>query len=184
MSQNATPNLNTSTATNRLVDSFGRAHTYLRISVTDRCNLRCTYCMPSEGMKFKKRDQLLSYEEIVRVARLFVSMGINKIRLTGGEPLVRKDLEILVAELAGIDGLNTLAMTTNATLLAAKAVALRKAGMTALNISLDTFRHDRFLEISRRNDLDNVLEGIGAALAAGFAPLKLNMVVMSGVNDD
>lgn len=169
---------------NRLIDGFGRKHTYLRISVTDRCNLRCVYCMPHEGMIWKKKDQLLTYEEIIRVARVFVSMGIEKIRITGGEPLVRRDLEVLIEQLAQIEGVKTLAMTTNATLLAPKVEELRAAGLNALNISLDTFKPERFFEISRRNDLDSVLAGIEAALATGFSSLKLNVVVMAGVNDD
>src|ERR1700679_1634602 len=126
------------TAQNRLVDQFGREHTYLRISVTDRCNLRCVYCMPHQGIEWKKKNELLTYEEIERVARVFAAMGINKIRLTGGEPLVRKELEALIKSLASIDGIKTLAMTTNATMLAGKAKQLRENGLTALNISLDT----------------------------------------------
>lgn len=169
---------------NRLIDGFGRKHTYLRISVTDRCNLRCVYCMPHEGMIWKKKNELLTYEEIVRVARVFVSMGIEKIRITGGEPLVRRDLEILIEQLAQIEGVKTVAMTTNATLLAPKVKELKSAGLSALNISLDTFKPERFFEISRRNDLDSVLAGIDAALSTGFSSLKLNVVVMAGVNDD
>lgn len=169
---------------NRLIDRFGRKHTYLRISVTDRCNLRCVYCMPHEGLQWKDKHELLSYEEIQRVAKVFVSMGVSKIRLTGGEPLVRRELEKLVRALSLIEGVETLAMTTNAVLLAGKAELLKNAGLHALNISLDTFRADRFLEIARRNDLDNVIDGINAALAAGFRSLKLNVVVMAGKNDD
>jgi len=170
--------------TNKLVDSFGRAHTYLRISVTDRCNLRCVYCMPNEGIKWKSNKVLLSFEEIERLATIFVDMGIKKIRLTGGEPLVRRELEVLVGKLREIDGLETIAMTTNATLLAEKAVALKKAGLDDLNISLDSFKPSRFLEISRRDDFYKVMEGIDQAFTVGFRSLKLNVVVMSGVNDD
>lgn len=169
---------------NRLIDRFGRKHTYLRISVTDRCNLRCVYCMPHEGLQWKDKHELLSYEEIQRVAKVFVFMGVSKIRLTGGEPLVRRELEKLVRALSLIEGVETLAMTTNAVLLAGKAELLKNAGLHALNISLDTFRADRFFEIARRNDLDNVIDGINAALAAGFRSLKLNVVVMAGKNDD
>ncbi|HEY9756983.1 MAG TPA: GTP 3',8-cyclase MoaA [Oculatellaceae cyanobacterium] len=169
---------------NQLVDSFGRAHTYLRISVTDRCNLRCVYCMPAEGIKWKSNKLLLSFEEITRLAEIFVDMGISKIRLTGGEPLVRRELEVLVAQLRKIQGLQTLAMTTNAMLLAEKAHALRSAGLDDLNISLDSFRRDRFLEITRRDDLDKVLAGIDQAFKANFRTLKLNVVVMAGFNDD
>jgi GTP 3',8-cyclase len=140
--------------------------------------------MPQEGMIWKKRHELLSSDEIVRVAKIFVALGIDKIRLTGGEPLVRNELLEIVWELSRLKGLKTIAMTTNATLLANKAQALREAGLTALNISLDTFRNDRFFAISRRHDLDKVLAGIDAALKAGFSSLKLNMVVMAKVNDD
>lgn len=169
---------------NRLIDGFGRHHNYLRISVTDRCNLRCVYCMPHDGMAWKDKSELLTYEEIVRVARVFVAMGIDKIRLTGGEPLVRSGLERLVRALANLPGLKTMAMTTNATLLSPKVNALKTSGLTALNISLDTFKRERFLEITRRDELNLVLEGIEAAIAAGFESLKLNMVVISGFNDD
>lgn len=140
--------------------------------------------MPLEGIAFKNKKQLLTYEEILRVARVFVSMGITKIRLTGGEPLVRRDLDLLVRELAALPGLETLAMTTNATLLADKAKLLRESGLTALNVSLDTFRHDRFMQVARRDDLDQVLAGLNAAMALDFPKLKLNMVVMAGINDD
>lgn len=169
---------------NRLVDSFGRAHTYLRISVTDRCNLRCRYCMPADGLVWKKRDQLLSYEEIERLAGIFVSMGIEKIRLTGGEPLVRKDLITLVQKLAKIENLKTLAMTTNATLLAPQAKALRQAGLTHLNISLDSLRKERFEEITRLDSFDDVMSGIMAAIESGYQSLKINAVAIAGFNDD
>jgi cyclic pyranopterin phosphate synthase len=169
---------------NKLVDSFGREHTYLRISVTDRCNLRCVYCMPHEGMEWKPKNQLLTYEEILRVSRVFVSMGINKIRITGGEPLVRKDLEVLIAQLADLNGVHTLAMTTNATLLEPKVQVLHDNGLTALNISLDTFHKDRFEKITRRDDFDRVIAGLNAALKTGFQSVKLNVVVIAGFNDD
>lgn len=169
---------------NKLIDSFGREHTYLRISVTDRCNLRCVYCMPHEGMEWRKKNELLTYEEILRIARVFVDMGINKIRLTGGEPMVRKNLEVLVEQLGALPDLKTLAMTTNGTLLADKAQCLKEAGISALNISLDTFRADRFLAIARRDDLHTVMRGIEAALEVGFDSLKINSVIMAGVNDD
>ena len=160
-----------STATGgKLVDSFGRNHSYLRISVTDRCNLRCTYCMPLEGLVWKKRDELLSFDEILRLAKIFVSMGVNKIRLTGGEPMVRKGLLELVDALGKIDGLKTLAMTTNATLLAPHVKNLQASGMSHLNISLDTFKADRFSSIARQDEkvFDDVMAGINAALAQGF----------------
>jgi molybdenum cofactor biosynthesis protein A len=168
---------------NRLVDRWGRRHTYLRISITDRCNLRCVYCMPAEGNDLKPKDELLSFEEIYRVAKVFVDMGIDKIRLTGGEPLVRKDIEVLVRHLRSLP-IRTLAMTTNAVLLKQKARILKDAGMDALNISLDTLQRDRFIELARRDDFDNVMDGINESIAVGFSSLKLNVVVMSGRNDD
>jgi len=169
---------------NKLVDTFGREHTYLRISVTDRCNLRCSYCMPPEGLNWKEKSEILTYEEIIRIARVFADLGIAKIRLTGGEPLVRKDLHVLVQQLAQLNGIKTIAMTTNAVLLAQQAQALKDAGLTALNISLDTLQSKRFSEITKRDDFDNVMQGIHAALTVGFAPLKLNIVVIKGFNDD
>lgn len=168
----------------KLIDNFGRKHTYLRISVTDRCNLRCVYCMPLEGIQFQNKKNILTYEEIERIAAVFVKLGITKIRITGGEPLVRKNLEWLIASLHRLDGVESLALTTNGTLLAAKAQNLRAAGVSALNISLDTFKKDRFKEIARRDDLADVLRGIEKALEIGFPSVKLNMVVMSGWNDD
>lgn len=169
---------------NKLVDTFGRKHTYLRISVTDRCNLRCSYCMPPEGLNWKDKSEILSYEEIIRIARVFVDLGVTKIRLTGGEPLVRKDLHVLVEHLSQLKGVQTIAMTTNAVLLAGQAQALKKAGLTALNISLDTLQKTRFTDITKRDDYDNVIRGIDAALEMGFSPLKLNVVVIKGFNDD
>lgn len=167
-----------------LVDSFGRKHTYLRISVTDRCNLRCQYCMPPEGIQLKKKDELLSFEEIIRVARILVASGIEKIRITGGEPLVRKSLEELIAGLAKLRGLKHLSMTTNAVLLADKAEALRKAGLQSLNISIDSLHAERFKEITLRDDFARVMAGIEASQEAGFDPIKLNVVVMKGKNHD
>lgn len=169
---------------NRLIDGFGREHTYLRVSVTDRCNLRCVYCMPHDGIEWKNKNELLTFEEIVRVARVFVGMGVSKIRLTGGEPLVRNGLENLIEQLSFIDGLKTVAMTTNATLLADKCAILKQNGLNALNISLDTFKRDRFTEVTRRDDLDSVMAGIESALKIGFDSIKLNVVVISGFNDD
>lgn len=169
---------------NKLVDTFGRKHTYLRISVTDRCNLRCSYCMPPEGLNWKAKNEILTYEEIIRIARVFADLGITKIRLTGGEPLVRKDLHVLVGHLAQLNGIKTIAMTTNAVLLAQQTQALKDAGLTALNISLDTLQKTRFSEITKRDDFDNVMAGIHASLEVGFAPLKLNIVVIKGFNDD
>ncbi len=168
----------------QLIDSFGRPHRYLRISVTDRCNLRCSYCMPPEGIDWLNRSAILSYEEIVRLAQIFAAMGIRKIRLTGGEPLVRRDLPVLVEQLVGVPGIETVGLTTNGVYLADQAAMLKRAGLDALNVSLDTLRRDRFREIALRDELPAVLAGIDAALADGFARLKINMVVMGGVNDD
>ena len=166
-----------------LIDGFGRVHRDLRISVTDRCNFRCGYCMPAEGLQWLSRDDLLTFEEIERVARLLVERyGVDGIRLTGGEPTVRAQLPTLVEMLArlGVD----LAMTTNGVSLPLLAGALRSAGLGRINVSCDSLRPDRFAEITRRPELDRVLEGIDAAVDAGFDPVKVNCVVMRGVNDD
>jgi GTP 3',8-cyclase len=167
-----------------LVDGFGRRHAYLRISVTDRCDLRCIYCMPRMGVAWRPRSEILSLEEILRVARVAISLGIEKIRLTGGEPLVRHNIEGLISELATLPGLQTLAMTTNGTSLAWRARELRQAGLQAINISLDTLRRERFREIALQDRLHDVLAGIEAALDAGFARVKVNVVIMAGINDD
>lgn len=169
--------------TTQLIDGFGRVHRDLRISVTDRCNFRCTYCMPQEGMQWQRREDLLSFEEIERVARIMVErFGVNAIRLTGGEPTVRAKLSILVAKLAALNV--DLAMTTNGVTLPLLADELRAAGLVRINISLDSLRADRFEQLTRRNDLPRVLAGIEAALDAGFSPVKVNVVVMKGINDD
>ena len=176
-----------------LVDGYGRVHRDLRISVTDRCNFRCTYCMPEEGMVWQPRDELLTFEEIERVARVLVERhGFESIRLTGGEPTVRAHLPVLVAKLAalgpsgptergaGVD----LALTTNGATLAAMADDLAAAGLRRINISLDSLRADRFEALTRRDELPRVLAGIDAAVAAGLDPVKLNVVMIRGVNDD
>lgn len=168
----------------KLIDNFGRRHTYLRISVTDRCNLKCFYCMPHEGIKWLEKDKLLDFDEIERVARIFVKMGIEKIRLTGGEPLVRKDLIVLIKKLGKIPGLNCLAMTTNAMLLKDSALELKNAGVTHINISIDSMKKERFTRITGRDGLDQVMAGIEAALKADFPVIKLNVVAISGVNED
>jgi len=169
---------------NRLIDRHGRKHTYLRLSVTDRCNLRCTYCMPPQGIDWTPRAEILSADEIVRLGTIFVGMGITKIRLTGGEPLSRRDVGQIAERLGALPGLKTLAMTTNGISLAKRAGTLRAMGLNALTISLDTLRRDRFKEIAKRDQFDAVMAGIEAARDAGFAPLKINVVVMRGVNDD
>lgn len=172
-----------------LVDSFGRVHRDLRISVTDRCNLRCGYCMPPEGLEWLPRSDLLSFEELERIAAVMVErFGIDSIRLTGGEPTLRAHLDRLVGSLAALrtdgGGRIDLALTTNGVLLEECAVRLREAGLGRVNVSLDTLRPDRFAELTRRDELHRVLRGIDAAVAAGFEKVKLNAVVMRGVNDD
>jgi cyclic pyranopterin phosphate synthase len=167
-----------------LVDPFGRRITYLRISVTDRCDLRCRYCM-AEDMTFLPRGELLTLEELERVAAAFIARGVRKIRITGGEPLVRRDVMTLIRNLGRRldDGLEELTLTTNGTQLARFAPALAEAGVRRINVSLDSLHPDRFREITRRGDLDLVLQGIHAARAAGLA-IKINMVALRGVNDD
>jgi len=167
-----------------MIDSYGRRINYLRLSVTDRCNLRCRYCMPAEGVAKLSHGDLLSYEELYRVAQSFVSLGISKIRVTGGEPLVRKGVVGFLERLASLPGLKELVLTTNGLMLGELAWALRGAGVARLNISLDSLRPDTFARITRGGELARVLEGIEAAERAGFPPVKLNMVVMRGVNDD
>ena len=169
----------------RLLDTFGRVADDLRISVTDRCNFRCVYCMPAAGLPWLARDEVLSFEEIVRVTRVLVEQcGVRTIRLTGGEPLVRKGIEELTGMIAAIDGSLDIAMTTNGILLEEKAEALKQAGLHRLNVSLDTLHADRFKDLARRDALERVTKGLEAARRAGFSPIKLNMVVMRGKNDD
>ena len=160
-----------------MIDPFGRKLSYLRVSVTDRCNLRCRYCMPSGGVTLLRHDDILSYEEIVEVVRAAVSMGVRHVRLTGGEPLTRRDIVDLVSMVAAIDGIDDLSMTTNGTYLAEYAAALAAAGLRRINVSLDTLDPERFAEITRGGDVSAVLAGIDAAGAAGLAPIKLNCVV-------
>lgn len=167
-----------------LIDTFGRVHTSLRISVTDRCNIRCFYCMPNENVVFRPREEILSYEEIERFVRIVVGMGVNKFRLTGGEPLVRSDLDQLVKCLASIPGVEDLALTTNGILLPEFALPLKRAGLQRLNISLDTLREETFQRITRRPGLDKVLAGIEAAIAAGFDRIRLNAVAMRGITEE
>ncbi len=167
----------------RLVDPFGREIRYLRVSVTDRCNYRCFYCMPMKGVAWEAREEFLTFEELTRVIRLFTELGVDKVRLTGGEPLVRRGILDFVRQLSQLPGLNDLSMSTNAHLLADQAEALHQAGVRRVNISLDSLDPDVFREITRNGELDAVLKGIDAALAAGMHPVKLNMVVMKGLND-
>jgi GTP 3',8-cyclase len=169
--------------TEQLVDSYGRRHNNLRISVTDRCNIRCVYCMP-EQVEFLPRAQLLSFEEIFRLVRIAVPLGIDKVRLTGGEPLVRRDLPTLIEKLAGIPGLKDVGLTTNGILLAPVARTLRAAGLERINISLDTMDPARFEQLTRRTGFEQVIEGILAAKDAGFDPVKINAVAIRGFSED
>jgi cyclic pyranopterin phosphate synthase len=167
-----------------ILDSFGRSINYLRISVTDRCNLRCIYCMPPEGVQQMPHSEILSYEEIRTVVRATAELGINRIRLTGGEPLVRAELPKLIKMLSQIEGIQELSLTTNGTILKKYALELKQAGLSRVNVSLDTLKADRFRYITRLGKLKDVLEGIEAAKEAGFDPVKINTVVMRGINDD
>ncbi len=167
-----------------LLDTLQRPLKDLRISVTDRCNFRCTYCMPLDDYDWLEKSEVLTFEEIIRLAGLFVQLGVEKIRLTGGEPLARRDLEQLIAGLSAIDGLRDICLTTNASTLAEKAEALRAAGLRRINVSLDSLKPERFRQITKRGDLRKVLAGLFAAKAHGFSPIKLNAVIERGVNDD
>ena len=166
------------------VDSLKRQMRDLRISVTDRCNFRCTYCMPFDEYTWIERQQVLSFEEIERVVRIFLPFGIQKVRLTGGEPLVRKDLHQLISRLSNIPGLKDLSLTTNGALLAEQASALYAAGLRRINVSIDTLNADRFKELTKRGNLEDVLAGIFAAKQIGMTPIKLNAVIMRGINHD
>lgn len=172
------------TATTPLVDGFGRVHTYLRIAVTDRCNLRCRYCMPHSGPRFRPIEHLLTDGEIARLVRLFARIGIHKVRLTGGEPLTRPGIEGLVRTVAETPGIRTVGLTTNGVLLKRLALRLRAAGLERLNISLDSLCPDRYASIAGKPRLSDALEGIDAAYDAGIPRVKLNMVVIGGCNDD
>ncbi len=167
-----------------LSDKYRRRINYLRISVTDRCNLRCTYCMPPEGIDPVPHADILSYEEFLRVARIAVGEGIRKVRITGGEPLVRKGIVGFLRELAAISGVEDLSLTTNGLLLAGMARDLKRAGLHRVNVSLDTLRPETFERVTRRPGLDRVLAGLAAARSAGLDPVKVNVVVMRGTNDE
>ena len=164
-----------------LVDSFDRLHDNLRISVTDRCNIRCFYCMPEHDVQFVPRAEILSFEEIERFVRIAVRLGVGKIRITGGEPLLRRDLPVLIRKLSAIDGIDDLALTTNGVTLAEQAKALHEAGLRRINIHLDTLDPERFRLISRRNELDRVLAGIDACIRLGFDPVKINAVAVKNL---
>ena len=166
-----------------LSDTYQRRVSYLRVSLTDRCNYRCQYCMPEEGVELVPRSEVLSFEEIERLVRVMMQLGVRRVRLTGGEPTVRKDLVALVSRLAAL-GLDDLAMTTNGERLVELAPQLKRAGLSRLNVSLDTLDAPRFRAITRRGNLENVLGGIEMAREVGFTSIKLNAVVMGGINDD
>jgi cyclic pyranopterin phosphate synthase len=174
-----------STITNKspVVDTLGRVHTSLRISVTDRCNIRCFYCMPDENVRFVPRHELLSFEEITRFVHVVSQMGVRRLRLTGGEPLVRADLPRLVNQLSTLNSIDDIALTTNGMLLVDQAAALCAAGLRRINISLDTLREDVFQRISRRPGLDRVLDGIAAAIDAGFEKIRLNAIAIRNLTE-
>ncbi len=165
-------------------DPFGRKIDYIRISVTDRCNLRCRYCMPEEGLKLLPHSFLLTYEEIYRIVRIVAGMGFKRVRITGGEPLVRRDIEKLIYKIASVEGIEDVSLTTNGTIFYKFAERLKEAGLKRVNISLDTFRRDRFLWITRRDMLSGVLKSIEKALELGFDPVKINVVLIKGFNSD
>ena len=167
----------------QLIDPFGRSVEYIRLSVTDRCDLRCFYCLPGDYRDFSEPEEWLSFDEIERVIRAFTVLGVRRVRVTGGEPLVRKNLSALVTQLSDIPGIEDLSLSTNAVALSRQAAALKTAGISRINVSLDSLRADRFKEITRGN-LDKVIDGLMAAKQAGFKPIKINMVVMKDVNDD
>ncbi len=168
----------------RLIDSFGRVHNNLRISVTDRCNIRCFYCMPADHVEFMPKEHLLSFEEIERVVRIGTTLGIDRVRLTGGEPLVHRDLHVLVRKLAAVPGIIDIGLTTNGILLEEQAQELRDAGLKRLNISLDALDPEIFRKVTRREGYERVLAGIQAARDVGFSPIKLNAVSVRGLTED
>ncbi len=168
-------------ATFSLTDSYGRLHNNLRVSVTDRCNIRCFYCMPETDVKFVARQEILTFEEIERFVRVAASLGITKLRLTGGEPLLRKELPVLIRKVAEIPGIEEIALTTNGVLLREQAESLYKAGLRRLNVHLDTLDRDRFLKITRRDDLARVLEGLDVCRKLGFHPIKINAVAVKNL---
>jgi len=167
-----------------LRDTYNRPIKDLRISVTDRCNFRCVYCMPHDEYEWIDKKEILTFEEITRLARLFARLGVDKIRLTGGEPLMRRNLELLIAQLSSIEGIKDLCVTTNGSLLADKVAVFKAAGLKRINVSVDTLNPEKFKEICKRGDLDKVLEGLFAAQKQGLRPIKVNAVIERGVNDD
>ncbi|XP_078048926.1 molybdenum cofactor synthesis 1 isoform X2 [Augochlora pura] len=176
--------LNKSDYNDRLTDSFGRRHTYLRISITERCNLRCLYCMPAEGVTLTQKNGILRTEEIIKITSLFVEEGVHKVRLTGGEPTVRKDIVDIIAGLKELSGLKQIAITTNGLTLTRQLPSLQRAGLDAINISLDTLKEDRFEQFTRRKGWSRVIAAIDLAIQLGYNPVKVNCVVMNGFNSD
>jgi cyclic pyranopterin phosphate synthase len=176
-------NIQTSTA-NALIDPLGRKIDYVRLSVTDKCNLRCFYCLPKGHREFGDREEYLTFDETERVIGAFADLGVRHVRITGGEPLVRKNLPFLARRLSALPGIEDLSLSTNAMLLADNARTLRAAGVRRLNVSLDTLRADRFRQITGNDGLDRVLDGLRAAKSAGFSPIKINMLALAGINDD
>ncbi len=170
--------------TRKLIDDFGRLHTNLRVSVTDRCNMRCFYCMPSEFVQFKPRHELLTFDELERFVKIMARMGVQKIRVTGGEPLLRKDLPMLIRRFASVNRITDVAITTNGILLPEQARELKEAGLHRLNISLDGLSEETFRSIARRDGLDRVLEGIAVAQALGFDRIRLNAVAIQGITEN
>ena len=167
-----------------LFDPYKRKINYLRISITDRCNLRCRYCMPEEGIPLIPHEEILTYEEILRIVRVFATEGISKVRLTGGEPLVRKGIVDFISRLSQIEEIKDLSLTTNGILLKEFAQDLKKAGLKRINISLDSLKKERFFQITRKDDFERVWAGIEEALRVGLFPVKINMVAIKGLNDD
>ena len=167
-----------------MIDKHSRKINYLRVSVTDLCNLRCVYCMPAGGSELSERDEILSFEEILKIIKHGVSLGLNKIRLTGGEPLVRRDITSFIKHISDIEGINDIALTTNGINLKEYAHALKKSGLSRLNISLDTMRADRFSDITRGGNIQDVFDGVEEVLNVGFTGTKMNTVIMRGQNDD
>ncbi|KAJ2951309.1 hypothetical protein O0L34_g5711 [Tuta absoluta] len=167
-----------------LMDLLGRRHNYLRISLTERCNLRCQYCMPVEGVPLSPREKLLSREELSRVVRSFAALGVDKVRLTGGEPTLRSDLADIIQDISSVDGINSIGITTNGLVLTRKLPALQRAGLTHINVSLDSLQPQRYEHMARRAGLSRVLAGIDLALQLDYRPVKINVVLMKGFNDD
>ncbi|MBU1486943.1 radical SAM protein, partial [bacterium] len=167
-----------------LIDPYGRKIDYLRVSITDRCNLRCAYCVPGKGVELVPRHQVLRYEEIIEIAKIAISCGIKRIRITGGDPLVKRDVVKLIGSLANIEGLEDLSLTTNGILLSKYARDLYSAGLKRINIGCDTLDEVKFSKLTQGGDLKKVISGIDAAKQAGFSPIKLNVVLLKGINED